>query len=197
MDWREATPDGVDENLPDNNPTFQYRFWDGNLLQHEKFYNQVQIDMCDDLSGKKDIMSYEILFRYGGFFVDADSECILPLTEDLFQHSNMACYENEKIRPNLIANGFLGAVPGSELMKTLIEEISKITSFNEPIWKIVGPGLLTRTVSEGGYDIEVFPSHYFLPEHFSGVRARDASPVYCRHHWSTTKEWLYGKDTFV
>ena len=37
---------------------------------------QSKIDIMTEYNGKADIMRWEILYKYGGYFVDADSICI-------------------------------------------------------------------------------------------------------------------------
>ena len=37
----------------------------------------------NELAGKADILRYELLYEHGGFFIDADSECINPLDDFL------------------------------------------------------------------------------------------------------------------
>ncbi len=131
-------------------------------------------------------MSYELLYRYSGFFVDADAECLLPLDDALFMFENMTCCESEKARPGLLACTFLGVTAGSMLMEAMIQEVSGVKSYDEEAWKIVGSALLTRVEREGDYEIKIYPSWCFLPEHYSGLRTEGKGPVYSRHFWMTT-----------
>ena len=51
--------------------------------------------------GVADMMRWEILDQHGGFAVDADSICIRPLEDWLFEPRIFACWENEIARPGL------------------------------------------------------------------------------------------------
>ena len=60
----------------DMNPGWVYKLWtDDNL---PKLICQEQFDKMKGLHGKADILRYELLYKYGGFYIDADSECVLP-----------------------------------------------------------------------------------------------------------------------
>ena len=103
------------------NPDWEIMQWDEEKLKKETFVNQRLIDNCPQYNGKKDIMSFEILKKYGGFFVDADSDCIRPLDDFLLENDSFACWESEQATPGLIAVGYLAATKGNKLMDLLIE----------------------------------------------------------------------------
>lgn len=45
------------------------------------FICQQRIDEIEAFCGKADIMRYEILYKYGGIYLDADSLCLESLDE--------------------------------------------------------------------------------------------------------------------
>jgi len=151
------------------------------------------------LCGRSDIVRYEILYRFGGIFVDADAEALRPL-DDFFCHNDSFCvYENENYRPGLLANGYLGATPGNRLMKALIHRIKKIKDItaDEP-WKLTGPTLLTDTVRQLDYkDITIYPSYYFIPQHYSGesYQGDDTRHIYGTQKWGSTRADFYQSKT--
>ena len=61
----------------------------------------------EEINGKADIIRWEILEKYGGVFVDADSICIEPVDDTLLKCKGgcFAGYEQEQIRKGLIATG--------------------------------------------------------------------------------------------
>jgi len=139
--------------------------------------------------GKADLARYEILHRFGGVYIDADAECIRPLDEVLLDCEAFACFENEQVRPGIIANGFMGAVAGSRVTGALIDVIGRhVAIADRPPWQATGPVLLTGVAA--GLEssaLTVYPSHYFLPTHYSGATYRGGGPIYAVHHWSTTE----------
>ena len=50
----------------------------------------------------------EILYKYGGIYIDADSICIEPIDNLLNKYKAFATYENELTRKGLVANGNMG-----------------------------------------------------------------------------------------
>lgn len=168
------------------NPSFQYELWDNERCKSFDFSNAKKIEESPELCGKADIMRYEILERFGGIFIDADSECIKPLDDELLQHDNFACYENELARPRLIANGYLGAVKGSELMRILIEGLRNRDVRALRAWLTTGPVYLTQVNMLYPELLHIFPSHYFIPKHYSGVEYAGDGPIYAKQYWGST-----------
>lgn len=155
--------------------------------------NQKQIDVRaarNRWNGVADVMRYEILHKYGGFAVDADSECLMALDEGpedfLSLEMAVACYENETVRPGIIGCGFLGAPKEHPFFQACIDDVAK-QSTDEQEWKAVGPGVMGRVAAKMPDAIKVFPAKMFNPEHFSGVKAPGNHPVYARQGWGSTK----------
>jgi len=173
------------------NPGWEFRLWNSNSLPWK---NRERIDCIPELNGKADIMRYEILAEHGGIYVDADMECLRPLDEEpsFREHEAWACYENETVRPGLVATTVLGAHPHSPLFLDLVEGITKITPTylrNAAAWVSVGPVYLTQTIARHP-STHLYPARAFLPEHYDNTPAPGDFPSYGRHHWGTTRnQW--------
>lgn len=185
------------------NSDWEYIFWNEQALRDyfsNGLKNQVQYDAMEELCGKCDIARVEILNAFGGFFIDADSICLNSLDDYLLINDSFSCYENEFIRGNLVACGYLGASKNNDLMQLLIENIGRLdiqTILNVPnrspwdsehrAWQLTGSGLLTSTILRNKYTaISIYPSYYFIPEHYSGIKYRGSGKSYCRQLWSST-----------
>ena len=80
------------------------------------------------------------------------------------------------------------------LAKKLIERISTYPPDqiallpNLTAWRVVGPMLLTSIAGEMGDDsgLHVYPSHYFIPRHYSGLEYNGDDKVYCNQYWGST-----------
>lgn len=145
-----------------------------------------------ELCGVADLMRYEILFEEGGFAIDADSFCLRALDEFLFDHDPFACWENEIARPGLISNGFFAASPGNPMIGTLIDDLAHETTLtNRMAWENSGPLRLTQTVQKLRYSaLTIFPSHFFIPRHYTGVAYSGPGRVYADHYWDSTQRLL-------
>jgi mannosyltransferase OCH1-like enzyme len=186
-------------------PTWDHRLWrDDTLFRYvdlrtgyespfaPRWSNGTKIREMGEWNGKADIMRFSILARYGGIYIDADEECLLPLDSpgaDFREHEAFASWESEIATPGLVATTVLGGVPGAALFRELEREIAK-RAMSYPAWKSVGPGLLTEVAARHP-KLHVYPSRAFLPWHHSGVAAPGNFPAYGNHHWGSTLPGTY------
>ena len=113
----------------DSHPDWEYMFWNEETLKEhfpKGLHNQAQYDAMPEWNGKCDIARYEILQKFGGFFLDADCVCLRPLDDYLLENDSFSCYENEYIRGQLIAAGYLGCTPKNDLMWHLVNKIHNL-----------------------------------------------------------------------
>jgi len=143
--------------------------------------------------GKADILRYEILYRYGGLYIDADCESLRPLDDKLRDNDLLLLYASEQYTPGRLANGVIGCIPEHPLLDELIVAIGKIplTHLTGQPCKLTGPKLLTTLAQRYLPQATVLPSNTFLPVHYrdypKGVEAvRTARKAYAVHHWDTT-----------
>jgi mannosyltransferase OCH1-like enzyme len=139
-------------------------------------------------NGVCDIIRYELLFRFGGTCVDADSTCVKPLSDgDFFANEEaIACYESESVRPGMIGCGFLGAPKEHPFFKACIEEAGAQDG-SEMAWKAVGPMLMGRVAAKLPDRIRVYPARMFNPTHYSGIPAPGNCPIFAQQGWGSTK----------
>jgi|SRR5579871_2318088 len=132
-------------------------------------------------SGKANVLRYEILWRYGGVYVDTDFECrknLEPLLE------NVSCFVGLQ-SPGLANNAIIGSVPAHPFLHDLVANVHAGVRTHRLSIKQSGPYYLTERL-RGRRDVTVFPTEYFYPyqwherwrrhEHFPGA--------YGVHHWS-------------
>lgn len=191
-----SPPTHLMDTWRDKHPDFEYIRWSESELQARGFASecQSQIDAMPEINGKADIYRWEILHKYGGIFVDADSVCVEPFDDTFLARTAFAGFENETVRKGLVATGTMGFVPGYPLCRAAIDQIrgSPIDT-TKRAWFTVGPGLLTRLLGAGKYrDFTVYPSFYFIPVHFTGVTYIGHKRVYAHQIWGNTKS-LYDK----
>ena len=174
------------------NPDFKYILWDEEKIEEENFSTKDKIDEIEEYCGKADIIRYEILYKYGGIYVDADSYCLGRLNYSLFLNESFAVYENENVRKGLIATGVLGFEANHNLLKNILNIIanSKI-SFgytNRSSWQTVGPLLFTKIYNKTFPKIKLYPSYMFYPEHYTGLKYNGHGKVFAYQFWSSTKK---------
>jgi mannosyltransferase OCH1-like enzyme len=163
-------------------PGGEYVLWSENS---RKWTLQYLIDQVSELSGKADIMRYEILLAYGGIYIDADTRLLKPLDDRFLEPRVWACYESESRRPGLVANGHLGSLPGESLWDDLIKALPYRAVKGRHAWQATGPGFLTEIAAKHP-EVFVFPARTFNPVHYDGFTlAPGDHPIFGRHLWGS------------
>ena len=180
----------------DKHPDYEYIRWSEAELLARGFESECtkQIDAMPEINGKADIYRWEILYKYGGIFLDADSVCLEPFDDTFLARTAFAGFENESIRAGLVATGTMGFAPRHPLCRAAIDFIRNdgIDS-SKRAWFTVGPGLLTRLLNSGKFrDVTIYPSFYFIPVHFTGLKYVGHKKVYAHQIWGSTKS-LYNQ----
>ena len=205
-------PDRCLNSWRDMHPGWEFRLWGNAEYRGRRWKSHAQMEIFHALGrweGIADLMRYEILQEHGGVYVDADSICVRPLDDWLLDLRLFAIWESERHRPGLIANGFIGCIPGHPAMDDLVAATARMArrpfrrswrslhlkglrlAFvwdSVPAWQIVGPLLFTRVLRRyPADDVTVLPSVMFLPKHFLDAAERASSMIYSRHEWGTTQ----------
>mgnify|MGYP003948622681 FL=1 len=178
----------------EKHPDFEYILWNEEELRKRnmEFKCQKRINEIEEWCGKADIMRLEILCKYGGIYIDADSICIEPINNLLINYKAFATYENEATRKGLVANGNMAFPKEHQLCKDMINHIynNKVSNKDtgKRAWMNTGPLLLTNFLNNKTYeDFTILPSYYFLPQHPSGTNYNGHGKVYAYQEWGSTK----------
>ena len=185
---------GVNEPLPnhfkilgetwkEHHPSWKYEFWDNTRMnnfilefypQHWNTYNSFIYNVQ-----RWDAIRYLILDKFGGMYVDFDSECLKPL-DDLFL-GNECCFSMEPKEHGIVFNknlyfnnALMASIPEHPFMKKIIEKVFCYTpkayslSLGEKIIEILtttGPLLLVDLYEKELQQekITLIPSKYVSP----------------------------------
>ena len=179
----------------DKNPEFTYIRWNEEEINTRllKLRCLNKINEIEELCGKADILRLEILYNYGGIYIDADSICIEPIDDLLMNTKAFASYEHEEIRKGLISNGTIGFPPKHPLLKKAIEWIENndvsIKKTGKRAWMTVGPTLLTNMYNTGLFkDLTIFPSYFFIPIHYTNREYKGHGKIYAYQEWGSSKQ---------
>ena len=175
------------------NPSFEYIRWSEDELKKRNFNLECtdKINEIEEINGKADIIRWEILYEYGGVFIDADSVCVEPIDDILMSKEAFAGWEQEVVRPGLVATGTMGFPPKHPLVRNAIDfilrnEVSQKKT-KQMAWQTVGPGLLTKLNNTGFFkDLYIFPSFTFLPIHCTKKEYNGHGKIYAFQEWGST-----------
>lgn len=193
---------GDDSLLPVNhiktweecNPDCKIKVWGNEDLENETWILSEQMSYFikeQKWHAVADLMRWEILFKYGGVTLDADSIALRPLPEWIFNSSIFTCWENEYVKPGLLAAGYVGAVKNHPIFAKIIEDISnkkdltrkfnfkKMRFETVPPWKTTGPVPFTKAVFDRKMnEVTILPSHFFIPVHHTGLAYVGSGDIY-------------------
>lgn len=155
------------KNFMDQHPDWEYHLWREADIAQLDLFNRNMYESEEALSGKANILRYEILFQFGGIYIDADSEWLNnnPL-QNLIDHTNptgiFAGWEDNV----MLANSVIGCSVGNPLMYYVIKLLRKTFHSNRqienrPTWVSSGPRFFSEALLP--FNITKFPIHYFYP----------------------------------
>jgi mannosyltransferase OCH1-like enzyme len=183
-------PDGVFK-WKEINPECEHILWDEEKIQEEFpgiFSNNIFVNRLYNekiFHGVSDIMRLYILYRFGGVYFDADCTPLRKLDDEIFNNNFFSVYENESCMRGLVANGVMGCLKKTVLLKRMINNL-KSRDLTEPSWIATGPRFLTESLAAYSGQYRIYPSYYFLPEHHTGLKYTGDFKPYCSHFWGST-----------
>ena len=157
-------------------PDWKHYLWtEKEIAGFDMINNKAYLD-CKSYAGKSDILRYELLYKYGGIYIDADTEWLGKDLNNLIKetHNGFFIGKEDKNR-NVLANSVLGSSLHNPISKHLIDTLSKsyFKYSKLPPYKKSGPYFVDQALK--GLDITVFPSYYFYPIYWHGKKSLNMS----------------------
>lgn len=196
-----SIPDHLAANLrawADMHPDWDMKLWteseiDEIGLQNRALYDQagriVPRDAVEQF--RADIVRYEVLALFGGFYADVDTRPLQRIEPALEGRKEFAAAEDR----NWVGNTYLGAIPGHSIMQTLVAEMPRNVHrlrgkrpnhlsgprYLTPIWRI-----------QGGH---VAPTAQWYPYSYTDVKRQTVPDtfgdhVFAVHQWHHTRRVL-------
>lgn len=176
----------------EKHPDWEYSVFTDEMLKARKFKNQHLIDRyyyTHQWCGVSDLIRYELIYEQGGFWPEADMNCLNNCEELFDQADNVAytCYENNKpdsqyMQPIMAAN------PGNELLGDIIDKLHPLKpgQLNPKPYLSTGNHFLAQFHDRS--DLKIWPSHFFIPQFYErdSQRYNGTDKVYADHHWGST-----------
>jgi len=158
-----------------HHPDWEFRLWtEGNLPA-----DPIRPEVLERLRApveRADILRLEIIYRYGGVYLDTDLECLRPF--DFYfdgQEFVGVCYKLGRI-----INIAIAAVPRHPLLERALQEVNPMemywTSASERLKEVAGPLLLERLIADFA-DIRLLAPPVFFPS-----TPEERANAVCVHH---------------
>ncbi|NGX37563.1 MAG: hypothetical protein K1000chlam2_00719 [Chlamydiae bacterium] len=151
----------------EKHPKWEYHLWTEEEIQILYLQNRPLYEMTKNAKQKSEILRYEILYQFGGVFVENTLECLKSL--DIF-NDNCDFYAGitDQIRSPRISSKLIGTIPNHRLMRKCIQELRA----NPPTF---GSTLLTRcffhTVKKSNPETNVaLPASFFYPKLLNSIQ---------------------------
>ncbi|TEA26955.1 glycosyltransferase family 32 protein [Candidatus Schmidhempelia bombi] len=173
----------------EKHPEWNYTLYDNEFLENYDFKNRKLINEYmrrGKYAGVADLMRYEILYKFGGLMIGADSICYHNTDELFTKKCAYTVYENEFIRGKLVSP-IQACEPGNDFVGFLIEELSKLSPHDlyEP-WITTGNLFVSKMIEKYNPDLVIFPSHYLIPIHYTGIVYSGNDKVYAKQLFGST-----------
>lgn len=169
-------------------PDFTFVTWNEDKLREMGLINEGSFNRAMHYSEQSDIARYEILYKFGGIYLDTDFDCLKRADVLLSGVTNFCC----QLESKLLAVGILGVIPDHPLYKILVNNIQ--SNFKPSInSESAGPLYYTAVVDFWQQqtrlnDITIFERRLFYPYHYTEMEEKDNSflNAYAVHHWATS-----------
>lgn len=186
-----ASYEKLKESITKYMPSWECKLWTDKDIPALKLTTQAYYDAEPNYGGKADILRYELLYRYGGVYLDIDFEVTKDLSPLHSQYEFYCCLMPAN-RISVISNGVIGCVPGHPIMKECIASLAQHTK--DPfVLERTGPILFQNAFykiaqNRDSRPIVALPKNFFFP-HIPKNMASDKNlyPIpphtFGIHHW--------------
>jgi len=133
------------------------------------------------LYGKaSDYLRMYLLERYGGIYLDADTEILKPF-DDLLDNKMFVCEEANYF----IANGVVGSEKGHPIIQDYLGKLTRNFKGTGELVFQPGMGLWTECIKQGPHldKVKIFTPEYFLPYNWQTGQTNITKNSYTNHYY--------------
>ncbi len=156
--------------------------------------NQDLYDIARNYGERSDILKYELVYKFGGFYVDTDFECLKPIDPLHYAYDFYVGIQPLDTNIAQLGAALFGAWPGHPVLKHTIESIRQNKS--PQIIVKTGPVHFTRAFFRSGgrsgtIDMPLPASYLYPMDYRQKGKPRsewDTPEAFAVHHWEGS--WL-------
>ncbi len=154
-----------------HHPEWEIKIWDDAAVSGLNLKNKHLYDLASNYGYKSDLARYEILYEFGGVYVDIDFECLQSFN---FLQDRYSFYAGLIPNQGIVANGLFACAPKHAIAKLCIDSLTSLPqkiNDKESDWSIQqtsGPGHFTRCIlrylaqNKTDQSIMILPASYFF-----------------------------------
>lgn len=184
------------DNWKKLHPEWSFYTWSDEDIKNFITYDKIQ--EANTYAGQADIARYEILYRYGGIYLDCDINLLKSLNFLIEEtsHKLIVCNEDESFN-SYCSIGFIASIPG---FYCLYDALIRLKSIDVNCYQpniSTGPFFFRQCI---GYDLsetKLIPVNSFYPYSYNEpseiLNLLDLSEVYGIHVWAAS--WMEQKDS--
>ena len=176
-------------------PDWEYKLWTDENVKILTLYNRALYEKTDNPGVKSDILKWELIYQFGGVYIDVDFECLKPLDELHYIYDFYTALQPLDTQYVQLGAALFAAKPKHPILKHCIETIKNDWHKKGAPAK-TGPIHFTRSffAMAGKNDSKdiAFPAFYFYP---LGCKDRviyrtiwREKGAFAIHHWA--KSWM-------
>jgi mannosyltransferase OCH1-like enzyme len=153
----------------DRHPSWDVRLWTEDNLPDDLVRKEA-LERLRVPAERSDILRLELLWRFGGVYVDTDLRCLRsvePLTADT---DFFATY----LKPGRVCNGVLGSIPGHHILERAVRELEPRTEYGFD--KGAAGSVFVERLLRDYPEATIYPAGYFFPN--SAQEAEDAYAIH-------------------
>lgn len=153
------------ELIKEKNNDYVVKEWNDNNIDFT-LINQNLFNLTENLGSKSDILRFELLYKYGGIYMDYDFLQIKNF-DDLLNFDFFA--GTDKNCPNEVWNSIVGSTPNNEICKKFLDGLENNTPIKHHeinrVMNETGPYYLTNLIYNNvwDYDISILKGDFFFP----------------------------------
>lgn len=176
----------------DKNPDWSHVLWDDAKVEKDLEITHPEVfQNCKSFSEKSDVLRFEILYQFGGLYIDTDFECLKNI-DPLFQDREIVLFRQQ---PKKICGAFFGASKHNANVKALIDGLpeskEKFGDHRNADIKY-GPAYVTRTLGldvslpdgQGSDKKTVYPYLWMEKDRKNEDFTKTHPEAYAVHHWN-------------
>lgn len=181
--------EGFWKNWKRLHPEWEFKDWRDSDITVLSLYKKIK--GVESNAAKSDIARYEIVYLYGGIYLDCDMDCYQPIDDLIAEQDDfIVCNQNDEFKA-LCSIGFFASTPKHFILTSALQALAEtsIHSINSNnVAEITGPYFFRRVINNR--KVKMLDTYTFYPYFHlkSEWYERDASQIYGIHTWGGS--WL-------